>query len=378
MPNIRRGMMGAAGAAGGGGGPSAVYSWGRNYYGTLGQGDTVDRSSPTQIGTGNDWAAIQQGYGTSAGIKTDGTLWCWGVNSQYPALGDGTAINRSSPVQIGSLTDWNPAHGKFKIAEHHLCNIKTDGTLWVAGRNDKGQLGDGTTINRSSPVQIGTDTNWSQIEIHQQAAAAIRTDGTLWTWGRNYKGFRGINLGDTAAATISSPVQVGSLTDWRKLAFNKNNPHVIKSDGTLWNWGYANWGSLGRGDSISYSSPVQLGSLTDWAETSMYFYNTVAAKTNDQLWTWGGNGALCNGAANSSPVQISTDTDWQVDKLTCGRNYIVIPKDNHTMWYWGLNDRGQLGIDSVVATSSPAQLGSETDWDAFACGENSTMGLKNT
>ena len=134
-------------------------------------------------------------------------------------------------------------------------------SLWGWGSNTYFQLGDGTTVAKSSPVQVGSLTNWAEMAGNHYTSAAIRTDGTLWTCGENHPDGR-LGLGDVTWR--SSPVQVGSLTDWSKLSCGFHYMSVIKTDGTLWTWGESDGGTLGLGDIVRRSSPCQVGALTDW------------------------------------------------------------------------------------------------------------------
>jgi alpha-tubulin suppressor-like RCC1 family protein len=194
-------------------------------------------------------------------IKTDGTLWSWGFNTNGQ-LGLGNTTNYSSPKQVGALTTWNKvAAGFFSLA------IKTDGTLWSWGFNTFGQLGLGNTTDYSSPKQVGALTTWSQIASSTHFSLVVKTDGTLWAWGRNNAGQLGI--GTSGGGTYqSSPVQVGALTTWSKTAAAGDQALAIKTDGKLWSWGANTTGQLGLGNTTSYSSPKQVGTLTTWSEVS--------------------------------------------------------------------------------------------------------------
>jgi alpha-tubulin suppressor-like RCC1 family protein len=293
-----------------------LWTWGGNQFGTLGQNNLTHRSSPVQVGSLTNWKQVSGGGLHTAAIKTDGTLWAWGSNN-IGQLGDGTIVDKSSPVQIGLLTNWK----QVSSARFLTAAIKTDGTLWAWGRNVNGQLGDNTVIHRSSPVQIGSLTNWKQVSAASEyQTAAIKTDGTLWAWGRNNEG----QLGDGTITPRSSPVQIGSLTNWKQVAVSNEHTAAIKTDGTLWAWGANNRGQLGDGTIVPKSSPVQVGSLTNWKQVAVgsLFADalnpskfTVAIKTDGTLWAWGrGNlGQLGDNTitGKSSPIQIGSLTNWK-------------------------------------------------------------------
>jgi alpha-tubulin suppressor-like RCC1 family protein len=379
MPNPLKLMMAAAGAGAG----YALWAWGDGIQGAQGQGDSTDRSSPVQVGDLTTWSGTTLGHttkiqNTSHAIKADGTLWGWGSNGQG-RIGDGTATGRNSPVQIGSLTNWaflnDGAESRTKLA------VKTDGTLWAWGRNGDGQEGDGTVIDKSSPIQIGSLTTWLNVSSGGKFTASVKTDGTLWTWGKNEWG----QLGDGTKISRSSPVQVGASTDWATTSCSEDATRAIKTDGTLWSWGKGIKGQLGHGNTVYLSSPVQVGSLTDWAGVYGSKTSTIARKTNGTLWSWGhyADGVLGHGNANpssatsySSPVQIGSLTNWSV--VTTGPNFVGVVKTDGTLWTWGSNSpNGQLGLGTVVNVSSPIQVGTDTNWVTVAAGYAGFIGIKS-
>jgi alpha-tubulin suppressor-like RCC1 family protein len=192
---------------------AGLWLWGRNQYGQLGVNDIVHRSSPIQtIAGGTNWKQVSSGGYHTAAIKTDGTLWSWGVNGDGQ-LGINDIVHRSSPVQtIAGGTNWKLVSGGL----YHTAAIKTDGTLWLWGRNQYGQLGVNDRTSRSSPVQtIAGGTNWKQVSGGFYHTAAIKTDGTLWLWGRNSYGQLGIN----DRTSRSSPVQtIAGGTNWKQVS----------------------------------------------------------------------------------------------------------------------------------------------------------------
>ena len=186
-------------------------------------------------------------------------------------LAQGNTTNRSSPVQVGALTNWS----NVSCSIYFALATKTDGTLWAWGYNSEGSLAQGNVTNRSSPVQVGALTTWLTIASgYSFAAAVIKTDGSLWAWGSNSNGKLG--LGDIT--NRSSPVQVGSLTTWLNVACGQAHTLATKTDGTLWAWGRNQTGQLGLGNLTSYSSPMQVGALTGWIRVSGGAYFSSATK----------------------------------------------------------------------------------------------------
>jgi|3_EtaG_2_1085321.scaffolds.fasta_scaffold24369_2 alpha-tubulin suppressor-like RCC1 family protein len=184
-----------------------------------------------------------------------GERWAFGTNG-YGQAGDGTTTAVSDPVQVGSLTDWQNTDSPSGTS-WNLCTVKSDGTLWSWGRNNSGVLGLGDSTGRSSPTQVGSDTDWKEAATFSTSACAIKTDGTLWTWGENNTGQLG--LGDTT--NTSSPAQAGSDTDWAHvISSNANNTMVMKTDGALY---YA--GAIGH-TLANVSTHTQVGSESGFVD----------------------------------------------------------------------------------------------------------------
>ncbi|OYV27468.1 MAG: hypothetical protein B7W98_01725, partial [Parcubacteria group bacterium 20-58-5] len=361
-----------------------LWGWGMNYFGNLGLGwadygyDPVlgySRDyvlSPTQVGTDTHWASISAGNYFVMGIKTDGTLWGWG-NNYSGNLGLGDTVNRWSPTQVGTDTHW----ASVSAEDSSVMAVKTDGTLWAWGYNANGQLGLGDTINRSLPTQVGTDTNWSagtgKISGGYANSAAIKTDGTLWVWGSDIFGETG--QGSTnGAISLYYPTQVGRERNWDKVStMGQFTVLATKTNGTLWAWGDNSYGQLGLGyadysGNGQHSVPAQVGTETNWSSIGQGDTYSMALKTNGTMWVWGRispsiatscGSWICYGVT-VSPTQIGTATDWRSLGVYPYPQSLTAIKTNGTLWDWGDNSYGNLGLGDTIARNSPTQVGTGT------------------
>jgi alpha-tubulin suppressor-like RCC1 family protein len=344
-----------------------MWEWGDNAFGQLGQNNVTHRSSPVQVGSITGWKTVSSNFHCLA-VKYDGTLWSWGRNT-WGELGDNSVIHRSSPVQIGALTNWSQITA---VQSGSSIAIKTDGSLWGWGQGSYGQIGNGSVQTFSSPVQVGSLTNWLLLASGQDHIIAIKSDYSLWAWGHGRDG----GLGDGTIVNKSTPVQIGTLYNWSKISAGGYSSAAIKTDGTLWAWGQNNNGHVGNGTVIPRSSPVQIGSLTNWRTISIGGAGTSAIKTDGTLWSWGPNltGQLGDGTIihRSSPVQVGSLTNWKLSSVT-GHNGASLQrgtfsaiKTNGTLWVWGQNGvYGLLGNNDAspnTDVSSPVQVGSLNYW----------------
>jgi alpha-tubulin suppressor-like RCC1 family protein len=356
-------------------GTGKLWTWGYNSSGQLGDNSTAHKSSPVQtIAGGSNWKQGSAGTSFSASLKTDGTLWLWGY-AGGGQLGTGNTTSVSSPVQtICGGTNWSSIS-----CGYYAGAVKTDGTLWLWGDNTYGGLGDNTIANKSSPVQtICGGTTWVTFAQVSRArhAGAIKTDGTLWMWGRNNYG----QLGDNTNADKSSPVQtVAGGTNWKYVACGSSSTAAIKTDGTLWLWGFNGFGGLGDNSVVPKSSPVQtICGGTNWSQVSPGSM-TGAVKTDGTLWMCGynGNGHLGDGTITnrSSPVQtVCGGTNWKQVSIGTATGAI---KTDGTLWMWGYDAYGALGGGTPNTwRSSPIQtIAGGVTWRQVSCGYLHTLGL---
>jgi alpha-tubulin suppressor-like RCC1 family protein len=332
-----------------------VWAWGANANGQLGLGDYTSRSSPVQVtALGNNVVALVAGLGHSLALKGDGTVWAWGANI-HGQLGLGDYTSHSSPVQVTALGSNVTA---LAAGEWHTLARKGDGSVWAWGANDNGQLGLGDYTSRSSPVQVtALGSNVASLAASGYHTLALKGDGTVWAWGNNWAGQLG--LGDTTDR--SSPVQVTALgSNVVALVAGWNHTLALKGDGTVWAWGYNYYGQLGLGDAASHSSPVQVTALGSNVTTlAAGGQHTLALKGDGTVWAWGFNTSgqlgLGDTTHRSSPVQV-TALGSNVTALAAGANHTLALKGDGTVWAWGYNYDGELGLGDTTNRSNPVQV----------------------
>lgn len=315
--------------------------------------------------------AIAAGGVHSLGIKSDGTLWAWG-RGDSGQLGDGcvfgqTCFDRLTPQQVGIDNTWSAV----SAGTVHSAAIK-GGTLWVWGDNSSGQIGSGcvgsTCLYISTPTQITTGTTWASVATGGFFTVAIKTDGTLWAWGGNTSGQLGdgCSVGVSPCAAKLTPTQVGTATNWAAVAAGAEHVIALKTDGTIWAWGDNTYSQLGNGASGAAvnSVPVQIGTATDWKSIAAGDLHSLAIKTNGTLWAWGSNGAGQLGIACTtctSPMQVGIDTNWK--DVDCGFALTIALKTDGTVWTWG-----RIATSTGASSSVPLQVGTGSAWSNISAG----------
>jgi len=357
--------------------PPELWTWGLGSYGRLGTNALTDRSTPvTTFAGGTNWKQVACGAAHTAAIKTDGTLWTWGAGS-VGRLGTNDTTNRLTPVTtFAGGTNWKQVAG----GNAHTAAIKTDGTLWTWGSGSVGRLGTNDTTQRNTPVTtFAGGTNWKQVSAGGGHTSAIKTDGTLWTWGWGTSGQLGTN--DTTNRLTPVTTFAGG-TNWKQVSAGARHAVAIKTDGTLWTWGYNLEGALGNNDTTDRSTPVTtFAGGTDWKQVNSGLYHIPAIKTDGTLWTWGYNnfgrlGTNDKTQRNTPVTTFAGGTNWK--QVNGGVYHTIAIKTDGTLWTWGQGTSGQLGTNDTTDRSTPVTtFAGGTNWKQVTGGFFHTAVIKS-
>ncbi len=308
---------------------STVWSWGYNGDGELGNNSTGERMVPVQVhGPGNvgfltGITQISGGYAHAIALKSDGSVWAWGDNTNGE-LGDSTTTNRLTPVQVHGLLNFGFLTGVTQIAAGQQYNLAiiAGGNVLSWGLDTNGELGDGTLIDKHVPVQvhgpgnIGFLNTITSIAAGGQHGLALKVDSTVWAWGLNVNG----ELGDNTVKIDSLPAQVhgfnnfGFLTGATFIKAGYYFSAAIVSDSSVWTWGFNHYGQLGVNDTTERNTPVHVhgtgnnGILAGIIEVALGDEHMIAKDKKGTYWAWGwnGNGQIGDGTTTDrwTPVMV--------------------------------------------------------------------------
>ena len=345
---------------------------GYTYTATAGSGNGII------LPAGSGFVAIRGGASHTVALRSDGTIYTWGLNTNGQ-LGDNSTTQSLVPVQVLGVggEDYLTDIVAVAAGNSHTVALKSDGTVYAWGVNDNGQLGDNSTDQSLVPVQVkgvggdGYLTDIIYIAATINHTVALKSDGTVYAWGRGTFG----RLGDGAESTSLVPVQVkgidgeGYLTDIVSVAAGYTYTVALKSDGTVYAWGQNGNGQLGDDTQINRLVPVQVlgvggtGYLAGITAISAGQYHTVALKSDGTVYAWGlnGNGQLGDDSTTEShvPVQVKgvggSDYLTGIASVAAGYTHAVTLNTDGTVYAWGLNTNGQLGDDSTTESHVPVQ-----------------------
>lgn len=352
-----------------------VWAWGENYDGSLGINTTSSTPTPTHtVYNGvyfNNVSALDAYYHTLA-VRADGTVWAWGSNEDGQLGFTPDYNDHTTPVQVAGLTNIKAV----AAGEYHSLALGSDGTVWSWGDNSNGQLGNRyyTDVPTYTPARVvGPDgtgylTDVIAISSGYCTSVALKADGTVWTWGYNYWGDLGIGINDNYDHPV--PVQVQGLTGIVAISGGYDHYLALKSDGTVWAWGYNGSGELGDNTTQIRYAPVQVlgpggtGYLTGVTAIAAGWYHSLAIKSDGTVWAWGDNSSYQLGdttwADRHTPIQVlgpgGTNTLSGITAIAADYDHSLALKSDGTIWAWGTNCSGELGDGTTTDRSTPVQV----------------------
>ncbi|RMF17286.1 MAG: hypothetical protein D6761_04565 [Candidatus Dadabacteria bacterium] len=403
-----------------------LWCWGDNGNGTVGNGSTVDVSSPTQVTAA---PAVDRFVGTQGQapclIDRSGSLWCWGANglgqvgvgqnvatvstpttvTGIPApvrdasagfastcaiggddqlycwgalLDDGGAIQMvSTPTAKSAWLPTGEAIAELEAGFQEMCVRNQPGDVWCAGSNWHGKAGTTAGAPRSTPGRIDA-ASWQEVAVGQLATCGVRNDGRVLCWGMQASGRLG-NGSSNPLQSQGSPTPVSETFSARAISGLEGSFCAIATDGGLWCWGENDFGQLGLGPAGSaVTTPQQVSAGTQWQQVAMGLGFACGIQIDGSLWCWGSDGqdelGLGPGIQNQNvPVRVGVANDWQA--VAAGGSHACGLRAG-TLWCWGDNSQGQLGTGDTSNRSVPTQIGAAADWTAVAAGPYASCGIR--
>ena len=343
-----------------GGAPPTLtaFAWGQNRWGTLGDGTRTNRPTPAPVDAAPEWDSVSAGSAFAVGIRSDGTLWSWGLNTSGQLGVPGVSL-ATRPVEVSPDTDW----ASVAAGSNYALAVRTDGTLWAWGDNANGQLGLGVRdfTLRSSPVRVGTATDWASVSASLYSVAT-KTDGSVWGWGTNPSGAIGTPIGSDSFV----PRRIGTGTAWSQAVATSDLTLLRRADGTLW--------VTGRDAGLR-----QVGTASDWVHVDGETWSYAGVRSDGSLWTWGDQraGVLGDGTGSGprreDPVPVVPGTQWRT--VSVGHVHMVGIRVDGTLWGWGSNALGTVGDGTLVDRWAPVQVGTGTSWEAVSVSERFSVAL---
>jgi len=362
-----------------------IFTWGDNYHGKLGDGTATDRYAPTEItsnfsyNTGETITEVSLGSSHSSAITSKGRIFTWGYNF-YGQLGDGTNINKDIPTEITSKFNLNTGETitSVSLGSNYSSAITSEGRIFTWGYGVYGQIGDGTTANRYTPIEItsnfGLDVGETitSASLGSNHSSAISSEGRIFIWGSNAFG----QIGDGTTTDRYIPIEITgnfSLNVGETItgvSLGSNHSSAITSEGKIFIWGFNSDGQLGDGTTTNRDTPTEITSnfTLYTGETittvSLGYAHSSAITSEGRIFTWGANanGELGDGtiANRYTPTEITSDFSLSIEEIitsvSLGINHSAAITSEGRIFAWGYNGNGQIGDGTTTNRYTPTEI----------------------
>ncbi len=317
-------------------------------------------------------ATIAAGAEHTVVVTPDGHVWTWGRN-EFGQLGDGTNVERHVPAQVPGLTNIVAVSASYD----HTLALASDGTVWAWGGNWYGQVGDGTTTNQSTPVHLSL-TGIVAVGAGREHSVALQSDGTVWTWGDNCCGQLGYS---SPGRSVSTPAAVAGWGTVAAVSAGSEHTLALKSNGTVWASGGNFFGELGDGTTTNRFAPVQMFGISTAQRIAAGGVYSLIGLADGTLRGFGYNGFGALGdntltATNTSAV--TTSGLSSVSQIAPGWYFSAATKSDGTAWAWGQNGYGQIGDGTTTTRLVPTQIVSLSNIAELAIGSDPGHGIAVT
>ncbi|HEX3623627.1 MAG TPA: hypothetical protein VHT97_15035 [Acidimicrobiales bacterium] len=352
--------------------PAHPTAWGWNPLGELGDGTTLDHTSPGPVvglSSASSAASVAAGTLHSLALDDHGQVYAWGWNG-VGQLGDGTTVDSHQPVPVPGLTEV----AAIAAGYNHSLAVQ-DGVVMAWGWNALGQLGDGTTVNRTTPVPVRGLTGVVAVSAGVLHSLALRGDGTVWAWGWNGVG----QLGNGSTVDSLRPVQVAGLTDVIAISAGAYHNLALRSDGSVWTWGWNGFGQLGDPMTpvgVDRWTPVR-AAWPGMVAIAAGGLHSLALQSDGTVWGWGYNGVgeVGDGTLTERGVMVPVTGLPPVNEIAASLIDSVATTADHQVWGWGWNAVGTLGDGTTVDRHSPVPTAGPLAATAIAAGVYHTLAL---
>ena len=352
------------------GSDGTVWAWGSNHYGERGVGSDVPHSpTPVQVPGASGTRVLRAGLWHAMALKDDGSIVAWGNNSEGE-LGTGHIASAPAPVPVASLGTVTAT----ALSRTSGYALRGDGTVVAWGDNEWGQLGDGSTTSRSAPAPVRNLAGIRELAGGYLHAIAAAEDGSVWSWGADFFGQLG---GGTTNVSVgrTTPARVQNLTGVSRIAAGLDHNLALKSDGTVWAWGWNDYGQLGDGTMQLRALPVQVGTLTGIIAIAAGGHHSMALAADGSVWAWGAaTVSLSNRASGTrvlSPARVAQLSGAQA--IADGGLHALALTNDGTVWTWGNNGYGQLGDGTTTSRVTPALVAGLASIRSIAAGYTHSM-----
>ena len=352
-------------------GGGRVWGWGANDKGQLGTGETSDRAAPTTVPGLTGVVQVSAGPEYSVALGADGSVWTWGSNGSGQTGNDEAALS-NVPVTVPGLRNVKSAAAGY----FHALALDTDGGVWAWGGNGNYELGDSTRRDALTPRKLTNVSPMTAVAAGSGTSFAIDTGGKLWSWGNN--GVSG-QLGNGDFANVYLPAPITSVTGvFKAISARAEHALALRSDGSVWAWGFNRYGQLGDGTNSDRSTPTRVVGLSNIVAVAAGERHSLALDYNGNIWAWGQNwaGELGDGTTTDRSIPVVVWDSNDAIGISAGSNYSCVITAAREAYSWGSNEYDQLGwgppYDRYQSMSCGAWFGvaALTDGTVWAWGRN--------